>query len=342
MPVHIQQQCRQMCWEELAQRQTGRGDYRLYIKYSGQCYKGCTAKTYGDYSISYTYDHAGNVIAETETGVGIETLYLTNENSGYGYEKFAYNGFNQMTKYENEKNNIAEYDYLSNGLRLSKTVNRSKTSYIWDGDQMIMTITADETRSYAKAPGYMRTETSKELTGGVPRNDELYLFNGHGDVVGITDKSGNLEKSYEYDAFGNEINPNSNDNNPFRYCGEYRGNETGSIYLRARYYSPGTGRFTTEDPIRGGSNWYSYCGGNPVAFWDPSGLKTIYPEKTPEKSPEEIDDIYSIRFMAENIAQELGCGVDITVNNEKQKVDIVIGTGVCDKKVHFILMELLK
>lgn len=233
--------------------------------------------SYADLTL-YTYDNNGNQIRKDKskddlTGIPSMGFFSEKENSSYGYEKFAYNGFNQMTKYENEKNNIAEYDYLSNGLRLSKTVNGSKTSYIWDGSQMIMTVTADETRSYAKAPGYMRTGTSKELTGGVPRNDELYLFNGHGDVVGITDKSGNLEKSYEYDAFGNEINPNSNDNNPFRYCGEYWDSETGSIYLRARYYSPGAGRFTTEDPIRDGSNWYSYCGGNPVAFWDPSGLK---------------------------------------------------------------------
>ena len=120
----------------------------------------------------------------------------------------------------------------------------------------------------------MRTGTSKELTGGVPRNDELYLFNGHGDVVGITDKSGNLEKSYEYDAFGNEVNPNSNDNNPFRYCGEYWDNETGSIYLRARYYIR-----VQEDLLQrilyDGSNWYGYCGVNPVAFVDPWGLKTM-------------------------------------------------------------------
>jgi RHS repeat-associated protein len=36
--------------------------------------------------------------------------------------------------------------------------------------------------------------------------------------------------------------------------------------LRARYYDSTTGRFTQEDPIRDGYNWYSYCGGNPVGF----------------------------------------------------------------------------
>ena len=33
----------------------------------------------------------------------------------------------------------------------------------------------------------------------------------------------------------------------FRYCGEYFDKETGTLYLRARYYDPGLGRFITED-----------------------------------------------------------------------------------------------
>ena len=44
------------------------------------------------------------------------------------------------------------------------------------------------------------------------------------------------------------MNKDKNDTNPFRYCGEYYDNETESIYLRARNYDPGIGRFTSEDP----------------------------------------------------------------------------------------------
>ena len=32
-----------------------------------------------------------------------------------------------------------------------------------------------------------------------------------------------------------------------------------------------TGRFISEDPIKDGLNWYAYCGGNPIMFWDPTG-----------------------------------------------------------------------
>lgn len=34
---------------------------------------------------------------------------------------------------------------------------------------------------------------------------------------------------------------------------------------------PSTGRFTQEDPIKDGLNWYAYCGNNPLNFVDPSG-----------------------------------------------------------------------
>jgi RHS repeat-associated protein len=53
---------------------------------------------------------------------------------------------------------------------------------------------------------------------------------------------------------------------------KYAKKEVGAYYLRARYYQPTTGRFMSEDSIRSGLNWYTYCGGNPVRFIDPTGL----------------------------------------------------------------------
>ncbi|WP_081820412.1 RHS repeat-associated core domain-containing protein [Robinsoniella sp. KNHs210] len=54
--------------------------------------------------------------------------------------------------------------------------------------------------------------------------------------------------------------------------GEYRDEETGYIYLRARYYDAKLGRFLNADPAKQGTNWYAYAGGNPVLYHDPSGL----------------------------------------------------------------------
>ena len=69
-----------------------------------------------------------------------------------------------------------------------------------------------------------------------------------------------------------EANPDKEDTNPFRYCGEYYDTETGFIYLRTRYYDPTLGRFVSVDPAFSGFNWYLYCNANPTFFIDPFGL----------------------------------------------------------------------
>ena len=74
-----------------------------------------------------------------------------------------------------------------------------------------------------------------------------YIFNAHGDVTALTNGAQTVTKSYDYDAFGNEKEPSATDTNPFRYCGEYFDKETGTYYLRARYYDPAIGRFTQQD-----------------------------------------------------------------------------------------------
>ena len=102
------------------------------------------------------------------------------------------------------------------------------------------------------------TLTAKYLRGMnlISRTDSsrttYYLFNAHGDVVDLANSSGSSVKSYDYDAFGNEKSPSVSDRNPFRYCGEYWDTETGTYYLRARYYDPLIGRFTQQD-----SHWTS-------------------------------------------------------------------------------------
>ncbi|MCG9895769.1 MAG: RHS repeat-associated core domain-containing protein [Fimbriimonadaceae bacterium] len=53
--------------------------------------------------------------------------------------------------------------------------------------------------------------------------------------------------------------------------GHVQDDESGLIYMRARYYEPGTGRFISEDPARDGGNWCGYALGNPVSKADFDG-----------------------------------------------------------------------
>jgi len=53
---------------------------------------------------------------------------------------------------------------------------------------------------------------------------------------------------------------------------------SGYQYERNRYYDPGTGRFSEEDPIglAGGLNLYGFANGDPVNFSDPFGLRVCF------------------------------------------------------------------
>lgn len=154
-------------------------------------------------------------------------------------------------------------------LRIEKTVTNVTARYVRSGSNIVLEISCTNEVEYIRGINFIAVDD------GTTRS--YYLFNGHGDVVSLTDTTGSSIKTYDYDAFGIEKSPSSTDTNPFRYCGEYFDKETKTIYLRARYYNPQTGRFISQDSYTGKQtdplslNLYTYCGNNPVIFIDPSG-----------------------------------------------------------------------
>ena len=88
----------------------------------------------------------------------------------------------------------------------------------------------------------------------------------------ITGRNGAVHNSYQYDAFGNELQTAGQLPNRIRYTGQQYDDATGQYYLRARYYNPVLGRFMQEDTYQGdGLNLYAYCKNNPVTYYDSSG-----------------------------------------------------------------------
>jgi len=53
--------------------------------------------------------------------------------------------------------------------------------------------------------------------------------------------------------------------------GHVQDDESGLIYMRARYYEPSTGRFVSEDPGQSGRNWFLYCENDGINWTDVSG-----------------------------------------------------------------------
>lgn len=185
-----------------------------------------------------------------------------------------YDALNQLIE-TLTKNYKIKYEYDSNGLRTKKTVNGKETIYVWDNDQLVMELDGEGNVKKRYIRGNDLIYTDK----GEGTEKQYYMTDLHGNVTQLSDENGNITKTYAYDAFGNEVNPDKKDDNPFRYCGEYYDKETESIYLRARYYQPELGRFLTRDTYTGEDNeplslhLYTYCGNDGVNNVDPSGHK---------------------------------------------------------------------
>ena len=212
---------------------------------------------------AYSYDANGNQITKTA-----ESKTETN----------TYDGLNQLIGFTDGET-TASYKYNADGLRTSKTVDGKTINHIWDGNKQIV-VDMDDSDWYS-AEVYVRgtnllAKFSKQ-SGNVKTDYQYYTQNAHGDVVNLTDSTGAITKSYKYDAFGVEQNVDDADDNAFRYCGEYFDAETGTIYLRARYYDPAIGRFISRDSVTGDNadplslNLYTYCHNNPVQFVDENG-----------------------------------------------------------------------
>jgi len=108
------------------------------------------------------------------------------------------------------------------------------------------------------------------------RDDSYYSYHTdpRGSISNIMDEWGNVVQRTAYDAYGNTTVDYDAFESSLAYTGAVMDEETGLLYLSARYYDPETSRFISEDPARDGQSWYMYCNGDPVNQVDPSGLAT--------------------------------------------------------------------
>ena len=211
----------------------------------------------------YSYDERGNLSGEQTRTYASEGLAgSTAEQAGLSNDAnsvktYHYDRFNRLVEYT-DGDTVAEYEYNADNLRTAKTVNGRRTDYVWDGTNLRYETGGNGTHEYVYDP-----------TGVHMMDGNYYVKDGHGNVTGMYDANAEFVSDTYYDAFGNITYGDAPD--PFGYSGEYHDSETGLIYLRNRYYDSSTGRFITEDPAKDGVNWYSYCGGDPVNFVDPTG-----------------------------------------------------------------------
>ena len=241
-------------------------------------------------SVCYAYDKAGNRIRKTDAQGEIRYLYneknqlveeespadrkqfsydrqggIIEEKNAAGIRLFSYNSRHQQTRVETETGSVQENRYDAEGLRFELLENGRRTSFVYhDGELLQEEGREEQGTSYHLGAGMEAFRRGQELSY-YHRDEQLsttFITGGHGDV----------QNSYQYDAFGIPLETTEQLNNRIRYTGQQYDELTEQYYLRARYYNPVAGRFMQEDVYQGdGLNLYAYCGNNPVVYDDPSG-----------------------------------------------------------------------
>ncbi|MCS6861763.1 MAG: hypothetical protein NZT92_15775 [Abditibacteriales bacterium] len=253
-----------------------------------------TSVTYKDnFTQTYTFDKVGNRLTKTESGNTTTYTYnsvneLTSSSEGsYTYDangntltdaqgrSYVWDQQNRLKQVT--KNGVTTtFTYRADGLRASKTVNEVTTHYVYDGQTVVGEIRSDGTSSwYTPGPSGYISRTDLDNQENVT-NKEWFVYDGLGSCRAMVKPNAQgteavLVARYDYDVYGKVRTQSGSSSNRFKYVaaiGHPTDEESGLIYMRARYYEPTTGRFVSGDPGMDGVNWYVYAVDNPVNMVD--------------------------------------------------------------------------
>jgi RHS repeat-associated protein len=215
---------------------------------------------------SYTYDAVGNRL------------------SSLGVSPYNVNTSNELTSTPS-----TTYTYDHNGNTQTKVVGSNTTTYAWDFENRMSSVTLPGTGgtvSFAYDPFGRRikkvTPTTTSIfaydgdnlieetnsSGAVVARYEptqnideplamlrsgatsYFHADGLGSVTSLSNAAGSIANTYTYDSFGKLTASSGSLVNPFQYTARESDSETGLYYYRARYYDTATGRFLNEDPLQ--------------------------------------------------------------------------------------------
>jgi RHS repeat-associated protein len=247
-------------------------------------------------SVSYGLDPVGNRLNQTSTLSGISTGTFaydaddrlateTYDNNGSttvsGARNFAYDFANRL---QSMNSGAVTIQYDGDGNRVAKTVNGVTTRYLVDslnptGYPQVVEELVDGVVQRAYTYGLQRIDQNQLV--GNDWTPSFYGYDGFGSVRLLTDATGTVTDTYDYDAWGNAVHTAGSTPNVYLYRGEQYDPDLRLYYLRARYFNPLSGRFLSRDPESGHIavpatlHRYSYAAADPVNRIDPRGHEAV-------------------------------------------------------------------
>src|SRR5258708_62132 len=266
---------------------------------------------------TYTVDNAGNRTVRTPQPSGAASNYtydaiyeLTNVTQGanttesYTYDpvgnrlsSLGVSPYNVNTSNELTSTPSTTYTYDSNGNTLTSVTGSNTTTYAWDFENRLTSVTlpgtggtvsfkydpfgrriykssssgtsvyaydADSLIEETNAAGGVVARYSQGLNIDEPlamlrsSSTSYYHADGLGSVTSLSNSAGALAQTYAYDSFGKLTNSSGSLTNPFRYTARDFDSEINLQFSRARYFDPATARFLSEDPARFGAGQNFY------------------------------------------------------------------------------------
>jgi len=198
---------------------------------------------------TYSYDNLGNRTSADPSKGPATTL--------------TYDQANRLVCY----GGIATYAYNGDGLRMSKTVNETTTTFAWDQSGTLPLLLAAGATAYIYGPGGQPIEQIHGSTA------TYLLADQQGSTRLLTNSTGAVVGTYSYTPYGVPTGHTGTAATALQYDGQYTDTESGLNYLRARYYDPSAGQFLSLDPMVSLTlTPYGYADDNPINELDPTGL----------------------------------------------------------------------
>ena len=282
---------------------------------------------------AYTYNERNQLLTESTDGKVLRYSYdrrgnLTKIQSGDEVLKqFTFDAANQMTNTIETQGSVrknAVFEYNGLGYRISQKINcltennaetpQKRIEYITDMTRQYHNLLQMTTWDYQNAePVYQKFIWDRNVVGlEKGRSKNFYLLDDLGSPMELLEEDGRVAESYAYDEFGASIYRTKdifkNSLQPFGFTG-YQMDETDGLYFaQTRRYDAGTGRFVSEDFMKGileapfTLNNYTYCWNNPLGLVDLNGMWPEFMETAGKWIGEHKEDIVAVTIGAISIA----------------------------------------